>query len=81
MFPVTIVIIALHIIFAFRLVFFNNQKVENNATEPTLPQIFLAGIGIVVLSLGRSWISLVIAFVAWMIVKFYNKPKKTGSSE
>lgn len=80
MFPVTIVIIAVHIIFAIRLVFFNRQEVKNTATEPTLPEIVLAGIGITLLSLGKGWVSIVTAAVVWTISKFY-KSKKVSKSE
>ncbi|SIO53016.1 hypothetical protein [Chitinophaga niabensis] len=80
MFPVTIVIIALHIIIAIRLVFFNRQEVKNTETEPTLLQIFLAGISITLLSLGKGWVSILIAAIVWAILKFY-KRKKISSSE
>lgn len=80
MFPVTIVIIALHIIFAIRLIFFKSE-IKNTAKEPTLLQILLAGalitVGAVYVGLSKnwSWFDIVILLAVWFLPGLVNAKK------
>ena len=80
MFPVTIAIIALHIVLAIRLVFFK-PVIKNTATEPTMLQILLAGAMITFVSAHLattkdSWMDVVILIAVWFLPGLVNKKSK-----